>query len=141
MGTLVVPVTEADAISASGPLRRLVLPGIEESADRRSGKRTDIAVFRASTTGSSAGATIRILDASGREVARKVVSLGPESSVTAFQQFNVRAILDASGYVGDYWPLGAVVDSVTGTTPVAAYVTTVDNVTGDNTFAVGIPAP
>ena len=141
VGTLLLPVTPLDALTATGKNRRLILSGLSESPSSATGKRTNIAVLRATNDGNGASATIRVLNPQGIQIGTQPFSLGDPTAVNTFLQFAVKEILDAAGFGGDRTSLTVVIDGYSGTAPVVAYATVVDNVTSDSAFILGVPVP
>lgn len=131
-GLQVNPFTAADGLSeadSAGGLR-LVLPGLAATAAFRSNV---VVLLATSDPAGAASGTVRVLDGSGTSL--KTVPFALDQATRPTLQMNSADLF--GGLPGDLSRLTVAVESVTGTAPVAAYATVVDQVSGDSTFATG----
>ncbi len=125
--------TAADAASAAGPARRLLMTGLQSTAAYR----TNLAFFLAypGATG-SVSAMLRLYDGSGALVRSLPITL---DDFTSFVQKGDSELF--GGLSGDRTRITAVLEDPTGSAPVAAYATVLDQVSGDAVLVVGKPQP
>ncbi|KAA0253675.1 PKD domain-containing protein [Acidobacteria bacterium ACD] len=134
VGLQVDAFTPESGVSSTSSDRRLVLPGMSSGASYR----TNVVLLLASSAPSAATTvTIRVLDSFGREVKRTGETL--DSEFRPILQLNDNVLF--GDVPGDRSNLTVVVDGVSGSVPVAAYATVIDQVSGDATFVAGQPTP
>jgi len=128
--------TVEDGVTGNGANRRLTMTGLASGTSYR----TNVAVFldKIDTINVSAGATIRVVDGVSGEVKRSI-PLGLSDSSGSFTQVNDDALF--GGLTGDLTNMTLVIDSVSGTAPIGAYATVIDNKSGDAILVPGQPTP
>jgi PKD repeat protein len=129
----------ADTAAGDGVNKRLILAGLRSDPSFRS----NVALFVAygSSATSSAGATLKVYDASGLLLAAAGIGLIPAKG-SSFVQVSIDDILASSPKVpgADTSSLSVVVENLTGA-PVSGYATIVDNSSGDGTLIPALPIP
>jgi hypothetical protein len=127
--------TSSDAVNGSGATKRLTMTGLSSGTSYR----TNVAVFldKLGVTDVSAGATIRVVDATGHVV--RSIPFGLSDTSGSFTQVNDDVLF--GGLAGDLSNMTIVIDGISGTAPIAAYATVIDNTSGDAILIPGQPTP
>jgi PKD repeat protein len=127
--------TAEDGVSGTGTNRRLTMTGLASGASYR----TNVAVFldKLDAINVSAGATVRVIDGNGQVV--RSVPIGLSDDHSSFTQVNDDALF--GGLSGDLTNMTLLIDSVSGSAPIAAYATVIDNISGDAVLVPGQPTP
>lgn len=128
--------TTEDTASASGPSRSLVLSGLQSNAARRSNVVLFLVPGPGAVTNLTAEATVQIRDGSGRKLKSVLVRLDAVDSLVQLNDADLFGDLSGSGD-----DLSIIVDGLSGETPIAAYATMIDPISGDGTFVAAQPAP
>lgn len=125
----------ADTASAAGPKRRLYLTGLRSSTDGTTGFRSNVALFLG-TPGAqgTAQVDVKVLDGSGDVKGTTRVTL---SAGQPFVQLGDRSLFGGASW--DLSTITVVLEVVSGTEPVAAYATSLDNVSNDAVFLPAAP--
>jgi PKD repeat protein len=126
--------TVDDGVTASGTNRRLTMTGLSSGTSYR----TNVALFLdQQSINLYAGATIKVVDASGAVVKSIPVALSDASG--SFTQVNDDTLF--AGLTGDISSMTVIVDGITGNAPIASYATVIDNTSGDAILIPGQPTP
>ena len=136
VGLRVPAFTAEDGASAEGASRSLILSGLQSDVARRS----NVVLFLLPRGGQSdadlsAEATVGIHDAAGRLLRSIRVHLDSLDSVL---QLNDGALF--GDLPGERQNLTVIVDGISGGSPIAAYATVIDQISGDGTFVPGQPS-